>query len=180
MYLKSDAPHGRSVRRVAVMGAVAVAVAGGGALLLQGTLARVAATRRSASAMMEGLPGGLKASEQPPERPAVSPEQLAALQKSWVGSENLAPRDDRVDRETGERIGFFQGFGLQIDSTPAGARVVVNGQEMGTSPLLTTVECDPGDEVAVELDRSGERARATTRCRKDTLVKLQLRLKRRR
>jgi hypothetical protein len=47
---------------------------------------------------------------------------------------------------------------------------------MGTAPLLTTVDCRPGDEIKVRLVRGAESARAVTRCREDALVKLQLRL----
>jgi hypothetical protein len=179
LFLKSDgSAHGRSTRRIVLMGVAAMVLVGGGALLMRGVMSRAVAARRSASALVEGLPAGLAGVEQPPEKPAASPEELAAMQRSWVGSEAMAPRSDRIDRETGERIGFFEGFGLQVDSTPPGARVVVNGEEMGTSPLLTTVDCAPGDEVTVLLDRAGQRARAVTRCREDTLVKLQLKLRR--
>ena len=98
------------------------------------------------------------------------------MQRSWVGSESIAPRDDRVDATTGERTAAFHGFGLQIDGAE-GARVFVNGEEMGTSPLLTSVDCRPGDEVRVRAVRGTESARAATTCRKDVLVKLRLALR---
>jgi hypothetical protein len=138
-------------------------------------LGRAPHLRSAAAPLLEGETG-LRA--EPAEPRHASPEELAALQKSWVGSASIAPRDDRLDPETGEQVGYFQGFGLQVDTAPAGARVLVNGEELGTSPLLTTVDCRPGDEVAVRAERSGAGAAVRTRCRKDTLVKLRLALKR--
>ncbi len=174
LWVTRESPHGRAVRRL-VLGAVAlVALLAASAFAVRGVLGRVGAARKAASPLLEGLPGTPRSQE--PEKPSVSPEELAALQRSWVDSQTLAPRGDRVDRATGERVAPFQGFGLQIDSAPAGARVIVNGEEMGTTPLLTTVDCRPGDDVEVRALRGTESARAVTRCREDALVKLQLRL----
>jgi hypothetical protein len=124
--------------------------------------------------ILDGFPQARQAAE--PERPSVSPEELAAMQRSWVDSQSIAPREDRVDAATGERVGVFQGFGLQIDGAQ-GARVLVNGEEMGTAPLLTTVNCRPGEMVEVRAVRGAESARARTKCREDVLVKLNLTLR---
>ncbi len=174
LWVKSESPHGRAMRRLVLAAVVLVGFLALSAFAVRGVLGRVGAARRAALPLLEGLPGTPR--DQEPEKRPVSPEELAALQKSWVDSQTFAPRGDRVDRTTGERVAPFQGFGLQIDSEPAGARVIVNGEEMGTAPLLTTVDCRPGDEIEVRLVRDAESARAVTRCRVDALVKLQLRL----
>jgi hypothetical protein len=178
LWSERRSPHGAALRRIGVVAACLVLGLLASAFALRGVLGRARDARHSAAALVDGLaaPGALPAER--PEPRAASPEELAALQKSWIGSESFAPRDDRVDPASGELVAPFHGFGLQVDSVPSGARVLVNGEEMGTSPLLTTVDCRPGDEVTVQLERGGERASARTRCRKDRLVKLRLRLAR--
>jgi hypothetical protein len=173
LWAKRESPHGRAIRRVVLVSAVLLAILGASAFALRGVLERVGRARSASSQILDGLPVRQAAE---PERPPVSPEELAALQRSWVGSRSIAPREDRVDPTTGERVGAFQGFGLQIDGAP-GARVFVNGEEMGTAPLLTTVDCRPGDDVEVRAVRGRETARAATKCRKDVLVKLVLALR---
>ena len=175
LWVQRENPHGRAIRRVALVAAALVFTLAVSAFALRGVLERVGRARSAAAPLLDGLPAARQAPE--PERPSVSPEELAALQRSWVGSQSIAPREDRVDPATGERVGTFQGFGLQIEGAQ-GASVVVNGEEMGTAPLLTTVDCRPGDEVEVRAVRGSESAHATTRCRKDVLVKLQLTLRR--
>ena len=173
LWIKSENPHGCATRRLVLAAVALVGFLAISAFAVRGVLGRVGAAHRAASPLLEGLPVAPRDAES--QRPPASPEELAALQKSWVGSQSLAPRGDRMDPATGERIGPFQGFGLQVDGA-AGARVIVNGEEMGTAPLLTTVDCRPGDEVEVRLLRGSESARAVTRCREDALVKLELRL----
>lgn len=173
LWAPRESPHGRAVRRIVLVAAALVAVLGLSAYALRGVVERVAKARATALPSLEGLSPRVAPE---PDRPSVSPEELAAMQQSWVGSESIAPRDDRVDATTGERTGAFHGFGLQIDGAE-GARVFVNGEEMGTSPLLTSVECRPGDEVRVRAVRGTESARAATTCREDVLVKLRLALR---
>lgn len=173
LWAQREHPHGRAIRRVVLISAALLGTLALSAFALRGVLERVRSARTTALPALEGLS---PRPPQEPERPPVSPEELAALQKSWVGSESISPRDDRTDPSTGERVGAFQGFGLQIDG-PQGGRVFVNGEEMGTAPLLTTVDCKAGDTVEIRAVRGAESARATTRCRKDVLVKLSLSLR---
>ena len=171
--VQRESPHGRAIPRVILVSAALVGLLGLSAFALRGVLQRVRSVRASALPALESLSG--RGSPPETERPAVSPEELAALQRSWVGSESIAPRDDRLDPGTGERVGAFHGFGLQLDGAQ-GARIFVNGEEKGTAPLLTTVDCRPGDDVEIRAVRGHESTRASTRCRKDVLVKLNLTL----
>ena len=176
LWVTPRSPHARAVKRIVLAAVAMVTVLTLSSFGLRAVLARASAAR-SAIPALPGLDAPLLGAM--PEKAApVSPEELASLQKSWIGSESLAPRDDRLDAATGERVAPFHGFGLQVDSVPAGARAIVDGEDKGTTPLLTTVDCRPGDEVSVELDRAGERGRARTRCRADTLVKLRVSLTR--
>jgi hypothetical protein len=174
LFMPRESPHAHAVRRIVLYSAALVGVLAVSAFALRGVLERVTRARAAALPALEGL-AGAPAAAPAPERPPASPEELAAMQKSWVDSESIAPREDRVDPRTGEHVGAFQGFGIQIDGAQ-GARVFVNGEEMGTSPLLTTVDCRPGDAVEIRAVRGPESARAATRCRKDVLVKLRLAL----
>lgn len=105
---------------------------------------------------------------------AVAAGGSLGLERSWLDSESIAPRADRIDPTTGERVGVFLGFGLQVDTVPPGARVLVAGEEMGTSPLLTSVACRHGEDVLARAELGRQAASARTRCRKDVLVKLAL------
>lgn len=165
---------------LALAAAALIAVAAGSALALRALRGRAGAVRRAAvgaTAALGRAPGldgagadGARRAEPPP----ASPAELAELQRSWVGSEMIAPRPERVDPASGETVLAFQGFGLQVDTTPPGARILVDGEEMGTSPLLTSVACRPGDAVQVRAELGGRATAAKTRCRKDLLVKLSL------
>jgi len=171
-----------AVFRVVVFGLAAVAVAAGAGFGLRAARGHVATARRVSDQVAQsvaGVPGPVEEAQPPPkqEGSALSPEEIARLQKSWLDSESIAPRSDRVDPATGERVGIFHGFGLQIDTVPAGAEVLVAGEEMGTSPLLTTVACRPGEELLVRAQLGHQVATTRTRCRKDVLVKLVLTLR---
>ncbi|GEJ56141.1 PEGA domain-containing protein [Anaeromyxobacter diazotrophicus] len=173
--------HRAAVRRIVFAAVALVAVAALGAIGLRGASARAGSARRAAAAATAALEhaasGGAALTGREEARPA-SPAELADLQKSWVGSEAIAPRSARVDPASGEEVLPFQGFGLQVDTAPSGASVLVDGEDMGTTPLLTTVPCQPGEQVRV-LAKLGElSASAVTRCRKDVLVKLPLTLRR--
>jgi len=169
-----------AVFRVVAWGVAVVAIAAGASLGLRAVGGRVAAARRAGAQAAEAIGGSPARGEPPAEQPELSPAERARLERSWVDSESIAPRSDRVDPDTGEQVRAFHGFGLQVDTEPAGARVFVAGEELGTSPLLTTVECSHGDEVVVRAQLGRLEASARTRCRKDVLVKLALTLRARR
>jgi len=105
-------------------------------------------------------------------------EDLARIEaKGWSRAEILSPNRERLDPETGEVTAPFQGFGISVDSTPAGARVLVDGGEMGDTPLVASMDCEPGREVEVRVEKAGYRAqRRAVRCRADTLVRFGVRL----
>jgi hypothetical protein len=93
--------------------------------------------------------------------------------------ESLTPRDAKVDRATGERVAPFHGFGVSVDSTPGGARVLAGGVELGETPLVASIACEPGATVVVRVEKAGFGAwSARTRCRRDALVSLDARLRR--
>jgi hypothetical protein len=80
---------------------------------------------------------------------------------------------------TGEAVAPFSGFAVSIETEPADALVTVGGVERGEAPVLAGVECRPGAKVPIEVAKPGfRRARATTLCRSDALVKLTVRLRR--
>jgi hypothetical protein len=99
-------------------------------------------------------------------------QELLEAQQGWRKVEVMAPRDGQPAAD-GERVVPFQGFGLQVDSTPSGASVTVDGRALGVTPLLTQVACRPGDPVVVEvaLRQRGARTRQV-RCRADQLVSI--------
>lgn len=131
-------------------------------------------------------PGGPRPAATSPDRPPTDEEirasrraddRLAAAEKTWERSTAIPASDAVVDR-SGERVRWFQGFGLSVESTPPGATVLVNGKERGETPLTTSVECKPGEPVRVEVRKPGVRPeRRTTRCREDQLVELSLELR---
>jgi len=104
-------------------------------------------------------------------------ERLADAEKGWQRSTAIAPAGAAVDA-SGERIRWFQGFGVSVESVPAGAVVLVDGRECGETPLTTSVACAPGQAVEVEVRSPGRGPqRRTTRCRQDQLVELTFQLR---
>jgi hypothetical protein len=91
--------------------------------------------------------------------------------------EALVPRGAKdVD---GERVAPFHGFGVAVDSAPAGARVFAAGVEVGETPITASVRCMPGERVEVRVRKPGfHEWRRATRCRPDALVLLDARLAR--
>jgi hypothetical protein len=104
-------------------------------------------------------------------------ERLAEVVMSSRHASAIAPADAEVDA-SGERVRWFQGFGVAVESHPRGATVLVNGQDLGETPLTASVECVPGEPVEVEVRKARHRPeRRTTHCRKDQLVELTVELR---
>jgi hypothetical protein len=137
--------------------------------------------------VLRQLHGGPPA-QGPRERPPTD-EEIAARAKAekklagaeqavWDGASHIAPQEARVDA-SGERINRFQGFGVSVESEPAGARVIVNGEDLGETPLVASVRCDPGAKVQLRVEKPPlAPATRTTTCRADTLVELAFKLRR--
>lgn len=127
---------------------------------------------------------------EPPRRPeAATPAERDAARAATAAADRLEQRHlaassvitprAPVTTAGGERVAPFQGFGLSIDTSPAGARVLVGGKEVGETPLVAGVDCAPGSEVAVAVELRGYRtARRTVRCRADALLELAFKLAR--
>jgi hypothetical protein len=104
-------------------------------------------------------------------------ERLADVVMSARHASAIAPADAEVDA-SGERVRWFPGFGVAVESQPRGATVLVNGQDLGETPLTASVECAPGELVQVEVRKARHRPeRRTTHCRKDQLVELSVELR---
>jgi hypothetical protein len=164
----------------------AVARAAAAARTAEGAAA--ASARRADAALGEGgapgptgrPAGGISLPASAPEAPtaaqieAAREAELAAAraQQGWQKVETMAPRQARPGAD-GELVAPFQGFGLSVESTPPGATVTVDGRDAGETPLVTTVDCRPGDpvEVRVELRPLPPQAR-TVQCRADALLTL--------
>lgn len=91
----------------------------------------------------------------------------------------LEPIRPRADARTGEQVAPFSGFAVSVDTEPSGALVSVGGVPRGEAPVLAGLDCSPGDPVEISAQKAGFAvARTTTTCRRDTLVKLTVRLAR--
>ena len=89
----------------------------------------------------------------------------------------IVPEDAHEDG-TGERVRRFEGFGVSVESVPAGAWVRAGGEELGITPLVASVPCTPGAPIVLEIGRAGLRTvRRTVSCREDVLVELSVTLK---
>jgi hypothetical protein len=121
-----------------------------------------------------------------PEAPTASEIEVATksgidaarLQERNIASSTFfAPREARVGAE-GERLIPFRGFGVSVGSTPGGARVIVSGREVGETPIVASVDCEPGLDVEVRLEKAGFRmVRRVLRCRADALLELSVTLR---
>jgi hypothetical protein len=104
--------------------------------------------------------------------------ELARAQRGWASSRTMAPRAPRRDA-AGDLVSPFEGFGLSIETRPPGARVLVDGRDLGETPLLASVACRPGATLQLALERRGARPhRQAVRCRADELLHLAVELKR--
>ncbi len=94
----------------------------------------------------------------------------------WENAQVLAPADDPAP-QGGEQLLPFERFGIAADSEPPGAEVRVGGRLLGQTPVMTAVECTPGERLAVRFRLAGRPARElATTCRADGLVKLRAKL----
>ncbi len=118
---------------------------------------------------------------QSPEAAArAASEELARLEaRNWSRAQVLSPGPELRDPATGEVTSPFHGFAISVDSSPSGARVLVDGGENGETPLAASLDCEPGRDVEVRVEKAGYRPlRRAVRCRADTLVRLEVRLER--
>lgn len=147
------------------------------ALLLAPLLGLALATPWLLRSLRPAEPPPPPSRERPPTEEQLSEarraeRRLAEARKGWEGSTAIAG-EDAVPDGSGERVRWFQGFGLSVETRPSGARVLVGGRELGQTPLTASVACKPGEPVVVELRRgAGPPVRRTTRCRRDQLVEL--------
>jgi hypothetical protein len=155
-------------RRFTLLALGALAAAAGGAWALSGILAR-------------GSPAPARTGFEPPTRAELDQADRAERELARTETRGLervtviAPEEARLDPATGEAVRRFEGFGLSVESTPPGARVIVNGQALGETPLVAGVSCTPGATVEVRLTLpAGRAARRTTTCRENTLVELKV------
>lgn len=89
----------------------------------------------------------------------------------------LRPIETTADPRTGEEIAPFSGFAIAVETEPPDALVTIAGVERGEAPVLAGIECRPGTEVPVRVEKAGFPAtRTATTCRTDALVKLTVRL----
>jgi hypothetical protein len=138
------------------------------------------ALHRAGDAAEGAAPG--REREEPPRPQGGFGDGLVAApardERDLRGHSTIAPREARTDA-SGERVAPFHGFGVSVDSVPAGARVIAGGVDLGETPLTASVACAPGDPVALRVEKAGFRAwRRETRCRADALVLLEARLRR--
>jgi hypothetical protein len=97
-------------------------------------------------------------------------EARARAQQGWGRAEIMAPRQASRDAD-GDLVAPFTGFGLSVESTPAGATVRVDGRDLGETPLVATVDCRPGATLLVRVEKRPHRpAERKVRCRRDALV----------
>ena len=133
------------------------------------------------------MPDGNEEPPRHPEAPSTSEIQAAtesAVNAARLERQNLeraslyAPRGARATPE-GERVAPFQGFGLSIATVPPGASVRVDGNDVGETPIVTTVDCEPGEDVEVLVAKAGFRQTTRhVRCRADSLLELSVALAR--
>ncbi|MFL5353467.1 PEGA domain-containing protein [Archangium sp.] len=95
-----------------------------------------------------------------------------------VAAETPAPQEAPPGSVTREERADFDGAVLMIDSEPSGATVLVDGRDQGETPVSVGLECLPGTPVIVSISLRGyERAKHTTLCPHDALVKVTAQLK---
>jgi hypothetical protein len=98
--------------------------------------------------------------------------------RAMAGATFYAPREAKVAAD-GRRVAAFYGFGLSVESAPKGATVHVAGRDVGETPIVTTVDCDLGQEIEVSVEKPGYRSiRRAVPCRENALVEVSFKLRR--
>jgi hypothetical protein len=180
---------GASLRRITMRAALMLIPAVAVVVAAPWALRRLRPAARPPSAevlaRLEGgalAPPGEDAAERPrlPERPTdeqiekarATQVALGKAQKGWESVTVITPRSARAGDDGLESMPFH-GFGVSVDSAPEGATVLVDGEEMGETPLVASVKCTPGADVQVRVEKPPRPAQEkVVRCRADTLVKL--------
>jgi hypothetical protein len=108
-------------------------------------------------------------SEEPVAPPPVAAETEPGKPAPQEAPPGSVTREERAD---------FDGSVLMIDSEPSGATVLVDGRDQGETPVSVGLECLPGTPVIISISLRGhERAKHTTLCPHDALVKVTAQLK---
>jgi hypothetical protein len=111
-------------------------------------------------------------------QPTFSQEPVAAPRPVAAEPETPAPQEPPPGSVVREERADFDGSVLMIDSEPSGATVLVDGRDQGETPVSVGLECLPGTPVIVSMSLRGyERAKHTTLCPHDALVKVTAQLK---
>jgi hypothetical protein len=156
-------PEQAAQRRIVLVAAALMLVVVGLGLVLRSVLGR--------------SPGAVR--EAAPDLRQTSADLAEVTRENWGKAEFISPHKEELDRASGEVLLPFQGFAVSVETEPAGARVTVDEREIGESPALAAVECQPGSPVRIRVEKAPLHPQErTTRCRADKLVKLRVRLTR--
>jgi hypothetical protein len=168
-----DSDHSSAVRRIILRAAFVIVPL----IVCALAVPRLFAWLNRGGAASEGRHADRPPTDEELRAARAAERKLADTEEKWRDGTAIAPSE--TERDTaGEEVRWFQGFGVSVESTPPGAEVLVDGQEVGRTPLVASVRCDPGDEVHVEVRKPrGPPQQRTTRCRKDQLVELRFELK---
>lgn len=124
-------------------------------------------------------PTGEKAPDPPPDLRETTEKLAKISRENWGGAEIYAPRGEEIDPVTGEATLPFYGFGVSVDTVPEGAKVFVDGREIGESPAVASVDCKPDSEVRIRIEKASfQPLEQTTRCRTDRILQLKIKLRR--
>lgn len=180
--MEPDDVHSASLRRIVVRAVLVVLPLIGLALAAPRLVQWSKRDRTGGLGVLEVEGGPERPFDRPPtdeelRAAAAADEKLARAEGAWKNSTAIAPSEATADA-SGENVRWFEGFGISVESTPAGAQVLVDGQDLGQTPIVSSLACQPGDEIRVEVRKPPRRPQArTTRCRKDQLVELRFELK---
>jgi hypothetical protein len=176
-------PESAALRRIVATAAAFLVVAAGLAWLLSSLVGRSGALRPGAIPRGSSLPElqamGERAADPPPDLRETSEKLAKITRENWGRAESYAPRGEEIDPATGEATLPFQGFGVSVDSVPDGARVTIDGRDVGTSPAMVSLDCKAGSEIRIRIEKPAFRpVERTTRCRADRMLRLKIALER--